>query len=87
MMRRIMFTLRGLILAVGVIGMLGMTGSPQVAVYKVGMAWPLEAEGIRDFARGKRILIVIEEKRGFVETQVKDALLLLPSLKTPITFL
>lgn len=60
--------------ALHALGMLGMAGSPQVAVYKIGMAWPLEAEGIRDFARGKRVLIVIEEKRGFVETQVKDAL-------------
>jgi len=56
------------------LAMLGLAGSPQVAIYKVGMAWPLEADGIRDFARGKRVLIVIEEKRGFVETQVKDAL-------------
>ena len=31
------------------------------------MTWPLETEGLRDFARGKRALLVVEEKRGFVE--------------------
>ena len=72
--------------ALHALGMLGMAGSPQVAVYKVGMAWPLEAEGIRDFARGKRVLIVIEEKRGFVETQVKDALYHLRADERPEIF-
>ncbi|MSP05164.1 MAG: indolepyruvate ferredoxin oxidoreductase family protein [Acetobacteraceae bacterium] len=72
--------------ALHALGMLGMAGSPQVAVYKVGMAWPLEAEGIRDFARGKRVLIVIEEKRGFVETQLKDALYHLRADERPDIF-
>ena len=38
------------------------------------MTWPLETEGLRDFARGKRAMLVIEEKRGFVESQIRDAL-------------
>jgi indolepyruvate ferredoxin oxidoreductase len=53
---------------------MGIADHGQIAVYKVGMTWPLEVEGLRDFARGKRQLLVIEEKRGFVETQVRDAL-------------
>ena len=30
---------------------LGLEGSPQIAVYKVAMLWPLETEGLRAFAR------------------------------------
>ena len=33
---------------------LGLERHPQIAVYKVGMTWPLETEGLREFARGKR---------------------------------
>ena len=39
----------------------------QLALYKVAMTWPLETDGLRDFARGKRALLVVEEKRSFVE--------------------
>jgi indolepyruvate ferredoxin oxidoreductase len=62
---------------------LGLEGHPQLALYKIGMTWPLEAEGIRGFARGKRALLVIEEKRSFVETQIRDALYHLPSDQRP----
>jgi indolepyruvate ferredoxin oxidoreductase len=53
---------------------LGLEGHPQIALYKVGLSWPLETEGLRAFARGKRALLVIEEKRSFVEAQIRDAL-------------
>ncbi|MGA3000434.1 MAG: indolepyruvate ferredoxin oxidoreductase family protein [Acetobacteraceae bacterium] len=53
---------------------LGMDRHPQLAIYKIGMTWPLETEGLRQFARGKRFVLVIEEKRGFVESQIRDAL-------------
>ncbi len=49
---------------------LGLNEHPQIALYKVGLSWPLETEGLRDFARGKRALLVIEEKRSFVEAQI-----------------
>ena len=62
---------------------LGLEGHPQLALYKVGMTWPLETEGLRDFARGKRALLVIEEKRSFVEAQLRDALYHLPSDQRP----
>lgn len=43
-----------------------------IRVYKVGMTWPLEPIGIRDFARGLEDIIVVEEKRSFVESQMKE---------------
>ncbi|MEJ1975340.1 MAG: hypothetical protein WDN49_03990 [Acetobacteraceae bacterium] len=33
---------------------LGLARSPSIAVYKVGMAWPLETAGLRAFAAGRR---------------------------------
>ncbi len=62
---------------------LGLENHPQLALYKIGMTWPLEAEGLRAFATGKRALLVIEEKRSFVEAQVRDALYHLPSDQRP----
>ncbi|MGE0830476.1 MAG: indolepyruvate ferredoxin oxidoreductase family protein, partial [Hyphomonadaceae bacterium] len=38
-------------------------------VYKVGLTWPLEVEGARRFAQGLEEVIVVEEKRGFIEDQ------------------
>ncbi|MDZ4350980.1 MAG: indolepyruvate ferredoxin oxidoreductase family protein [Xanthomonadaceae bacterium] len=43
-----------------------------IRVYKVGMTWPLEPEGIREFARGLEDIIVVEEKRSFIESQIKE---------------
>ena len=62
---------------------LGLERHPQIAVYKVGMTWPLETEGLREFARGKRSILVIEEKRSFVESQIRDALYHLPADERP----
>ena len=62
---------------------LGLESHPQLALYKVGLSWPLEAEGLRAFARGKRALLVIEEKRSFVESQIRDALYHLPAGERP----
>ena len=45
-----------------------------LSVYKVGMPWPLETQGIEKFARGMEQLLVVEEGRPFLEPQVKDAL-------------
>jgi indolepyruvate ferredoxin oxidoreductase len=53
---------------------LGLDRHPALAVYKVALTWPLETEGLRAFARGKRALIVVEEKRSFVERQIRDNL-------------
>ena len=43
-----------------------------IEVYKVGMVWPLAKQGILDFIRGKREILVVEEKRGIVESQIKE---------------
>jgi len=45
-----------------------------ISVYKVAMSWPLETEGACAFADGHEEVLVIEEKRSNVETQLKDAL-------------
>ena len=44
-----------------------------VGVLKIGMIWPLEPRRIGEFARGAKTLFVIEEKRSFLEDQVKSA--------------
>jgi indolepyruvate ferredoxin oxidoreductase len=40
-------------------------------LYKVGMPWPLEPDGIRDFCSGLEEVLVVEEKREFIEHQLK----------------
>ena len=45
-----------------------------VRVFKVAMPWPLEPEGIRDFAQGLDEILVVEEKRQIVEYQLKEQL-------------
>jgi indolepyruvate ferredoxin oxidoreductase len=63
--------------------MLGLDRHPMIAIYKIGMVWPLETEGLRAFAQGKRALFVIEEKRSFVEQQIRAALYNLPADARP----
>ncbi|NIL92875.1 MAG: indolepyruvate ferredoxin oxidoreductase family protein [Woeseiaceae bacterium] len=41
-------------------------------VYKVGMVWPLEPQGALDFVQGKHEVLVVEEKRGIIESQLKE---------------
>src|SRR5262249_234165 len=45
-----------------------------LAVYKVGLVWPLEPQGAVAFAQGKREILVVEEKRPLIEQQLKDTL-------------
>ncbi|QTD92053.1 indolepyruvate ferredoxin oxidoreductase family protein [Burkholderia anthina] len=45
-----------------------------VAIYKVACTWPLEPEGLREFAAGLDLLMVVEEKRSLLEFQIKDCL-------------
>lgn len=47
-------------------------------LYKVGMPWPLEPEGVRRFGEGLEQIIVVEEKRGLVEDQLRQHLYLSP---------
>ena len=48
-------------------------------LYKVGMTWPLEPQGLLKFAEGLDLILVIEEKRSLIETQVKEQLYDLPN--------
>jgi indolepyruvate ferredoxin oxidoreductase len=43
-------------------------------VYKVGMSWPLERDGVRAFAEGLDEVLVVEEKRAVIENQFKEQL-------------
>ena len=43
-----------------------------IDVYKVGMVWPLEPIGALDFVQGKHEVLVVEEKRGIIESQFKE---------------
>ncbi len=62
---------------------LGFAEHAEIALYKIGLTWPLESAGLRDFARGKRAILVVEEKRSFVEAQIRDALYNLPADQRP----
>ncbi len=43
-----------------------------IKVYKVGLVWPMEPNGLEDFAEGLDEILVVEEKRAFMETQIKE---------------
>ena len=43
-----------------------------IDVYKVGMVWPLEPHGALNFVRTKHEVLVVEEKRGIIESQFKE---------------
>jgi indolepyruvate ferredoxin oxidoreductase len=45
-----------------------------IRLYKIGMVWPLEATGVRQFAEGLEEILVVEEKRQFLEYQLKEEL-------------
>ncbi|MDB5630499.1 MAG: indolepyruvate ferredoxin oxidoreductase [Tardiphaga sp.] len=39
-------------------------------IYKIALTWPLEETGARRFAEGLQDVLVVEEKRGFIEDQL-----------------
>src|SRR5210317_1659516 len=43
-----------------------------IDVYKVGMVWPLEPKGALEFVQRKNEVLVVEEKRGIIESQFKE---------------
>mgnify|MGYP001490768217 FL=1 len=43
-----------------------------IDIYKVGMVWPLAHRSALEFVAGKEEILVIEEKRGIVESQLKE---------------
>ena len=55
-------------------------------VFKVGMVWTLETEGMRRFATGLEEILVVEEKRALIESQLKDVLYHAPADARPRIF-
>ncbi|WP_341213997.1 indolepyruvate ferredoxin oxidoreductase family protein [uncultured Limimaricola sp.] len=43
-----------------------------IDIYKVGMVWPLARRGALDFVQEKEEVLVVEEKRGIIESQLKE---------------
>ena len=43
-----------------------------IDIYKVGMVWPLAHHDALEFVREKREILVVEEKRGIIESQFKE---------------
>ena len=45
-----------------------------IRLLKLACTWPVEPDGVRHFAERLEKIIVVEEKRGLVEGQVKEIL-------------
>ncbi|HXN43477.1 MAG TPA: indolepyruvate ferredoxin oxidoreductase family protein, partial [Xanthobacteraceae bacterium] len=54
-----------------------------IRLYKVGLTWPLEPAGARRFAEGLTDVLVVEEKRGFIEQQLVHMLYNLDAARRP----
>ena len=52
-------------------------------LFRITLPWPLEPEGARAFADGLEEVLVVEEKRGLVEEQLRDLLYDLPDSRRP----
>ena len=52
-------------------------------IYKVTLTWPLEQAGARAFAEGLQDVLVVEEKRGFIEEQLLRILYNVDASKRP----
>lgn len=55
-----------------------------LAVYKVGMVWPLEAECIRQMVEGVEEVVVVEERRAVIEPQLKEIVYNWPADRRPM---
>jgi len=55
-----------------------------ISIYKIGLVWPLEPDSITAFASQFEKIIVIEEKRSFVESQIRDIFYNLPEDRRPV---
>jgi indolepyruvate ferredoxin oxidoreductase len=54
-----------------------------IRLYKIGMTWPLEADGVHEFAKGLDEILVVEEKRQILEYALKEELYSLPDGERP----
>ncbi len=55
-----------------------------IRLHKISVVWPLEPTSVREFARGLREILVVEEKRPLVEQQLKDELYHYPADTRPV---
>jgi len=53
-------------------------------LYKVGMTWPLEPQGVQSFVRGLEEILIVEEKRELIEYQLKQQVFNWPAESRPI---
>jgi indolepyruvate ferredoxin oxidoreductase len=71
----------------GALALLGIDEARAAAlglrVYKIGLVWPLEPEGLDAFVQGLDLVLVVEEKRGIIEEQVKSLLFNRPADDRP----
>ena len=45
-----------------------------IRLFKVAAPWPFDLEHMADFARGLDMIVVVEEKRSLIETQIREHL-------------
>jgi indolepyruvate ferredoxin oxidoreductase len=55
-----------------------------IRILKLGMTYPIEPQIVREFARGLEEILVVEEKRSFIEMFVRDILYSAPERPTII---
>ena len=61
----------------------GRAAAVGVAVYKPALVWPIDSEQLVAFARGRRELLFVEEKAGFIEPQAALALFNMAASERP----
>jgi len=54
-----------------------------LSLLKLALVWPIEPEGMRAFAEGLDEILVVEEKRSLIESQIRDTLYHLPADRRP----
>jgi indolepyruvate ferredoxin oxidoreductase len=54
-----------------------------IAVYKVSLVWPMDTQAIMRMAEDVEELLIVEEKRGVMEEQIRHALYHMPADKRP----
>lgn len=54
-----------------------------ISLYKLAMNWPIEPTGLQHFASGLEEILVVEDKRPVIESQVKEILFNFPETKRP----
>ncbi len=71
----------------GALGLLGLdearTEALGLRIYKLGMIWPVERQGLAAFAGGHDEILIIEEKQALIEQQVASILYNLPADQRP----